>query len=243
MNNPWHLGMLCAFDTETTSAKPETARIVSACIAYVDGSGKIPPESQEWLIDPGIDIPPDVTAIHGITTEHAREHGQLPARALLEISGELLRSSAALIPVIAFNAPFDFTLLDRETRRHGLEPFGPELENAKGVIVDPYVIDKAVDPYRPGKRTLANVAGHYGVRAEGAHSASGDAITAARVAWKIAADYPHIGNMSPTELHAFQVKAKRKQAASLREHFRKQGKSEPVYDSWPLHPWSAEEAA
>src|SRR5579875_771952 len=164
VSEPWHLGMLCAFDTETTSADAETARLVSACIAYVDGAGKIPPESRGYLIDPGVDIPADAVAVHGITAEHAREHGEKPGPAVREIAGELLRAAAAGIPLIAFNAPFDLTVLDRETRRHGLEPFGPGLEAARGLVVDPYVLDKALDPCRRGRRTLAALAGHYGVK-------------------------------------------------------------------------------
>ncbi len=235
MSEPWHLGMLCAFDTETTSADAETARLVSACIAYVDGAGKIPPESRGYLIDPGVDIPADAVAVHGITAEHAREHGEKPGPAVREIAGELLRAAAAGIPLIAFNAPFDLTVLDRETRRHGLEPFGPGLEAARGLVVDPYVLDKALDPCRRGRRTLAALAGHYGVKAGQAHDAAGDALTAARVAWKIAAAYPHIGRMPPAGLHAFQVQAKQWQAASLRDYLRRSGSGgQHVDESWPL---------
>lgn len=243
VNSPWHLGMLCAFDTETTGADPESARLVTACIAYVDGTGKIPPEPRNYLIDPGCEIPAEAAAIHGITTEHAREHGEQPGPAVHEISGELLRSAAALIPLIAYNAPFDFTVLDRETRRLDLKPFGPEMEDAKGLVVDPYVIDKAVDPYRKGRRTLGAVAEFYGVKADRAHDAAGDAITAARVAWKIAHRHPHIAAMSPTELYAFQVKAKRDQARSFRDYLRRQGSTEQVDESWPLRPWTREAAA
>jgi DNA polymerase III subunit epsilon len=238
VTDPWHLGMLLAFDTETTSADPESARLVTACISYVDGAGKIPPESRDWLIDPGCEIPADATAVHGITTEHAREHGVQPPGAVRDIAGELLRSAAAGIPLIAYNAPYDFTVLDRESRRHGLDPFGPELETAKGFVVDPYVIDKALDPYRKGKRTLSAVAEFYGVRIDKAHDAAGDAVTAARVAWVIASRYPHIGRMSPTELHAYQVRAKRDQAMSLRAYLTRQGKEEQVDGSWPLRAWT-----
>jgi DNA polymerase III subunit epsilon len=243
VTDPWHLGMLCAFDTETTGPDPESARLVTACIAYLDGTGTIPPESRTFLIDPGCEIPAEATAVHGITTEHARQHGEQPPGALRDIAFELLRSAAALIPLIAFNAPFDFTVLDRETRRHDLEPFGPELETAKGLIVDPYVLDKALDPYRKGKRTLGATAEHYGVRIDKAHDAAGDAITAARVAWMIASRYPHVGRMSPTELHAYQVRAKREQAMSLRAYLGRQGKEEQVDGSWPLRAWTEEAVA
>lgn len=238
MNAPWHLGMLCAFDTETTSADPEAARLVTACIAWIDGSGNTPPASRDWLVDPGCDIPEQATAIHGITTAHARENGTPTVTALPEITGELTRAASALAPVIAYNAPYDLTVLDRETRRHGMPAFGAELDAAKATVVDPFVLDKALDPYRKGSRKLTDVAAHYGVRAGEAHTAAGDAITAARVAWKIASAYPHVGGMSLTELHAFQVKAKAQQARSFQDYLRRTGSAEVVDGSWPLRAWA-----
>jgi DNA polymerase III subunit epsilon len=86
MSTPWHRGVMCAFDTETTGPDPESARIVTACVVHVDGSGEMPPEAQAWLIDPGTDIPAEASAIHGITTEHARANGQAPHVALDEIA-------------------------------------------------------------------------------------------------------------------------------------------------------------
>ena len=57
MSEPWHLGIMAAFDVESTGPDPESARIVTACIVHVDGSGQIPPQPQTWVIDPGIPIP------------------------------------------------------------------------------------------------------------------------------------------------------------------------------------------
>lgn len=240
---PWHLGMLCAFDTETSGTDPESDRLVTACLAWVDGSGQKAPEVREWLAWPEVEIPEAATAVHGITTEHAREHGFPSALVADEVASALVRSAAAGMAIVAFNASFDLTLTDRETRRHGLDPLGPGLEEAKALVVDPYVLDKALDPYRKGKRTLADVAAHYRVRQEGAHTASGDAIAAARIAWKIAALYPHIARMTATELHAYQVQKRQEQAASFRDYLRRQGRDEPVDGSWPLRPWDLEAAA
>lgn len=242
MSEPWHLGVLCAWDTETTGPDPEDARIVTACVAYVDGSGAMPPQSATWLIDPGCEIPAAATGVHGITTGHAREHGEPASAALRDISGEIVRAAAAGTPVIAYNAPFDFTVLDRETRRHNLDPFGAAFEDARGIVIDPHVLDKHLDPYRKGSRKLAAACACYGVRMDGAHDAAADAIAAARVAWAIARRYPHIGAMPLGELHALQVKAKARQAASYQEFLSKQGKTEIIDRSWPLKPWTEEAA-
>ena len=239
---PWHLGVLLAFDTETTSADQETARVVTACAVHVDGSGAMPPEADSWLIDPGCEIPEEATAVHGITTKHAREYGKPPAGSLKDISGTLVRSARAGIPVVAYNAPYDFTVMDRETRRNDLDPFGEAFAAAGGIVIDPYVLDKHVDPYRKGSRTLASACDVYRVRIDGAHDAAADAIAAARVAWRIAVKYPQIGAMTLPELHDLQVKAKAEQAASFQDYLRRQGKPEVIDGTWPLKPW-AEAAA
>lgn len=235
--------MMCAFDTETTGTDPEQDRLVTACLAWVDGSGRKAPEVREWLAWPGVEIPKGATDVHGITTEHAQEHGLPSFQAVGEIADSLLESAAHEVTIVAFNASFDLTLTDRETRRHGLDPLGPGLEATKALVVDPFVLDKALDPYRKGKRTLADVAAHYKVRQEGEHTASGDAIAAARIAWKIAALHPHIARMTATELHAYQVQKKQEQAVSFRDYLRRQGRDEPVDGSWPLRPWDLEAAA
>lgn len=233
----WHTGMMLAFDVESTGPDPETARIVTACAVHVDGSGTIPPEAETWLIDPGVEIPEEAAAIHGITTGHAREHGEQPAPALNDISGALVRSARAGTPLIAFNAPYDLTVLDRETRRHGLEPFGDAFPFA-ATVIDPYVLDKALDPYRKGKRTLTAMCEHYGVRIDGAHDAAADAIAAARVAWRIAQAHPQIGSMLLPELRDLQVKAKAEQSRSFQEYLRRQGKTDVIDGSWPMRAWT-----
>ena len=62
------------------------------------------------------------------------------------------------IPLVVYNAPYDLSLLDRECRRHRVEPLG-----YPHPVIDPLVIDKAVDRYRKGKRTLVAAAERYGV--------------------------------------------------------------------------------
>lgn len=245
MSNGWHLGMLASFDTESTGVDTESDRIVSACIAHVDGTGSGAPVVREWLVDPGIEIPESAVKVHGITTEQARAEGMSPAPAVAEIADELLRAAGAFspVPLVVYNACYDLTLLDREARRHGLEPFGAALDDARALIVDPLVIDKALDPYRKGKRRLADVAAHYGVKAGEAHSASGDALTAARVAWAIANRNPSIARMTATELMAWQAKARREQARSFEDYLRRMNDYRPVDGSWPWTPWAEKAVA
>ena len=78
-------------------------------------------------------------------------------------------AKAAGIPVVAYNAPYDFSLLKYEALRHGIEPI-----IAPAPVIDPLVLDKAHDRYRKGKRTLEVVAAHYAVSLVGAHDAAAE---------------------------------------------------------------------
>lgn len=85
----WISGPLVAFDLETTGTDVETDRIVTAALVRLDPDGAVS-EERTWLLDPGVAIPEQASAIHGISTAHAREHG-VPAAAAIE---EITRSVA-----------------------------------------------------------------------------------------------------------------------------------------------------
>jgi DNA polymerase-3 subunit epsilon len=224
---PWWEGPLVGFDLETTSPDPETARIVTACVV-VDTPGESP-TVLEWLVDPGMDIPEGATAVHGITTEHARAHGVTPRRAITDIL--LLLVGDIRIPLVAFNACYDFTVLDREARRHGLLPLVPY------PVIDPYVVDKQVDKYRRGSRKLTDVAAHYGVTLDDAHNATADALAAVHVARAIATRTPG-APADAQALHDAQILWRAQQSATLQDYFRRTKDQNATVDgSWPLIPW------
>ena len=235
----WHEGPLAGFDLETTSADPETARIVTAAIV-VRGEGRAP-ETLTWLVNPGIDIPAEATAVHGITTERAQAEGMDPVRAAEEISCKLAGLVLDGLPLVIYNAPYDLTVLDREGRRNGIAPFGDVLNGCAGTIIDPFVLDKYVDQYRKGKRTLSAACDFYKVTLDGAHDSSFDALAAMRVAWKIAVTYPSIATMTLTGLHDLQEKAKAEQAASFQDYLRRQGKDEVIDGAWPYKPFGGDQ--
>lgn len=232
----WHEGPLAGFDLETTGPDPETARIVSAAIVVRGGVRKA--ETLTWLVNPGTEIPAEATAVHGITTERAQAEGIDPARAAEEISCKLAALVLDGLPLVIYNAPYDLTTLDRESRRNGVVGFADVLTGCSGCVVDPFVLDKHLDTYRKGSRTLEAACRHYRVTLDGAHDASYDALAAMRVAWKIAVTYPHIAAMTPAELHALQVRAKASQAASFQDYLRRQGKPDVIDPSWPFRPFA-----
>lgn len=233
----WHHGRLAAFDIESTGVSPEEDRIVTATVSVVGGDA--PVDSVSWLADPGVEIPAGATNVHGITTEMARAEGREPAAVVDEITTMLEREAHKGVPIVAFNARYDLTMLDREARRHEVEPLVERVPADALFVVDPLIIDKQLDKYRKGKRTLTAVCENYGVTLSDAHAADADAIAAARVAWRMGEKFEELG-VPLDELHRQQVAWAAEQAASLEEYFRSQGRNEAVEQAWPIVPLGAD---
>ncbi|MFD8545610.1 3'-5' exonuclease [Streptomyces sp. NPDC059649] len=232
----WHLGRLVGFDLETTSPDPLTARIVTACV--VSCGGGQPTESRTWLTDvDGEPIPDGAAAIHGVTTEKAQAEGVDLWAAVGEILDALSDAAMEGLPVVAMNARYDLTLLDREAQRYGMTPLCQRRGRLR--VIDPYVLDKHVDRYRPGRRTLTHLCQHYQVPLDSAHSADADALAACRVAWRQGTLYPQLAGMSLDELHEAQIGWAAEQAASLQAHFRETDPEATVEGAWPIIPRQA----
>ncbi|MFC7401996.1 3'-5' exonuclease [Citricoccus sp. GCM10030269] len=223
---PWHQQIRVGFDLETTGRDPEEARVVTASLVVVDPHGTLAAE-YEWLVDPGIPIPEESAAVHGVTTERARAEGMPADVAIIEIADTLRDFFDAGIPVIAFNACYDFTVMDRELARRGLEP----LQNQW--IIDPYVIDKQVDKYRKGKRTLTDVCAFYQVPLLDAHTSAADSLAAVGVADRLALKYAAL-QVQMAQLHALQVRWKAEQAASFQDYLRRKDPSAVINGDWPV---------
>jgi len=226
---PTWLGRIGVFDLETTGVDVSVDRIVTAHVGILDAKGR-EIAARSWLADPGVAIPDGAAAVHGVTTEHARAHGRPAREVVTDVAASLRSLFSQGMPVVAYNASYDFSLLTHECLRHGIPPL-----ETPGPIIDPLVIDKAVDRYRKGKRTLEVVAEHYGVPLDGAHEASADAIAAGRVAQAIARNFPLASTAH--ELHTQQIGWARSQAESLTDYFIRIGRIEPeeaLDGTWPV---------
>ncbi|QTX04736.1 exonuclease domain-containing protein [Agromyces archimandritae] len=225
---PW-AASLAVFDLETTGIDHETSRIVTAHVGVLDAAGRVA-HQHGWLIDPGVEIPPGATAVHGITTERARAEGMPPPAAVAEILGVLGQARADGAAITAYNAAYDLTILDREAARYGLAGLGDPAP-----VVDPYIIDKAVDRYRRGKRTLAATSAHYGVELETAHDAGADALAAGLVAQAIARAFPELAELDAAAMHARQIAWSREQAESYQAWRRANGSPDFTASGvWPV---------
>lgn len=233
------------FDTETTGVDVENDRIVSAYVALVAPNGEII-ESNSWLIDPGIPIPDEAAAVHGYTTERIRAEGDPDVASSIRLLANTLASTRRH-PLVVMNAPFDLTLLDREVRRHRAGIVDPE-SGPEGLwwwpepVLDPLVLDKAIDPYRRGKRTLTALCEVYGIQLEQAHAAESDARAAGALARilleQTLAKAGDDGTVTLEDVHRWQTAWKSRQQDSLRDYFIREGKldaAQTVRGDWPIY--------
>jgi DNA polymerase-3 subunit epsilon len=205
---------------------------VTAFVGVLDPSGELI-ESRAWIADPGIEIPEAAANVHGFTTERARAEGRPAAEVVPEIVERLGELFAEGTPVVAYNAAYDFSLLHHDAIRNGVTP----LDTPKP-IVDPLLIDKQVDTYRKGSRTLQAACDLYGVDLGSAHDSEADSVGAGRVFKALQAKFPSAPEMllSPDELHDAQIGWAKAQAESFAKWLATKGEtSRRVGDGiWPV---------
>lgn len=218
---------LAAFDIESTGVEVTRDRIVTASIVTIDGA-KV--NTDEWLLDPGIDIPDGAAKIHGVTTARARLEGSDYDEGYCAISDRLQTVWAQGHLVAIMNAAFDLSLMHWEGKRLD------EPEMVVGPVLDPLVIDKHLDPYRRGRRTLTALCEYYGVRQTDAHQSTGDSLAAARLAYRMVR-LPQLADHTVDTLMTAQAQWRAEQQESLHTYFLRQGNHEAaatVSGEWPV---------
>lgn len=177
-------GRALAIDIESTGVDVHSDRIVTACAALIEG-GRVMFQ-RDWLVNPGVDIPQGATDVHGVTTEKAHADGIPAEQGVREFANAVRYALDAGYALVAFNAAFDLSMLNAECERYGLGLLEEHCGRKVARVVDPLTIDRAVDRFRKGGRTLGDVCGHYAIVLEDAHTADADAVAAARVAYRLA---------------------------------------------------------
>ncbi|MDO5751071.1 MAG: exonuclease domain-containing protein [Rothia sp. (in: high G+C Gram-positive bacteria)] len=219
------------FDLETTGVDVKTARIVTASLLLVNPDGSIERAGQ-WLVNPGIEIPEGAAAVHGITTEYAREHGMPADKAVWDIAGALGSLFLDGIPVVAFNAAYDFSVMHYEMLRYNIK----DGQLPPGFILDPYVIHKHVIPRKRGNRRLETLAAEHGIALDNAHASRDDALAAERLLDVLARRFPQELDIPLDQLHQNQIAWEAQQAADFQAWIRtKPGRENEIIESgWPI---------
>jgi DNA polymerase-3 subunit epsilon len=101
------------------------------------------------------------------------------------------------------------------------------------------VLEKRINKFRKGGRTLSIHCEDYGIPLTEAHDADADALAAARLAWKLGRIHAELGAYDLPTLHEDQIIWADEQGRSLQEFFDREGKDEKVQTVWPLVPYAA----
>jgi len=84
-----NINQIAVFDLETTGLDLANSKIVTACVAVIDSAGNLVGQAQEWLANPGIEIPSVAASVHGVTTEYAIANGRPLGEVVAEINAKL----------------------------------------------------------------------------------------------------------------------------------------------------------
>ena len=152
---------LVFFDLETTGINPAKDRIVQISLLKVYPDGK--EELNTFLVNPQMPIPPQASAVHGITDEDVKN-----APTFSEIAGDII-TIIKDADIAGFNSNrFDVPMLAEELLRVGATDF----DFTKTRFIDVQVIYHKKEP-----RTLAAAYKFYtGNELQEAHSADADTI-------------------------------------------------------------------
>lgn len=219
---------MAAFDIESTGVNAYADRIVTASVVHIDGA-KV--TDHEWLLSPGIEIPQGAIDVHGISNERAQSEGQDYATGYAEIRDALDHVWKSGRIVAGMNLAYDYSMMHYEGLRLGYPEFVP------GPTIDVLVVDKHLDRYRRGPRTLTALAETYGVRQDDAHQSTGDCLTAARIAYRMLRRNPTLAALEPDEAMQLQQQWRAQQQDSLRAYWQGQGDERwrDVSSDWPVH--------
>jgi len=148
-----------AFDLETTGIQPQEDGIVEiGAVKFVEGQ---PAADFCRLVNPGMPIPADAKAVHGISD--ADVAGEPPIQdvmgAFTEYCGDL--------PLVAHNAKFDFKFLEASVKR-------TKCKAPTGAVLDTYGLAKKVFPGMINYR-LETLTKHFDFPSTVFHRASEDA--------------------------------------------------------------------
>lgn len=185
---PWQSLPVAVIDTETTGKDPGRGdRIVEiGVVLFVQGEVQ---ETFNTLVDPGIAIPAEASAVHGIKDSDVK--GKPTFEAVAPRLREILSKS---VPA-AYNAGFDRAFVRAEFRRAGHSAGkGTKYPPALRITcdwIDPLVWARALQSGTRGFK-LGEVAARLGIDLSNAHRATDDALAAGKVLYALLRDEPSL---------------------------------------------------
>lgn len=170
---PWHTLPIACIDFESTGPDPETCMPVE--IAVVRFEGGEPVARANVLVNPGIPIPAEASAIHGITDDMVM--GAPDMREALRVV-DFARLVAGAWPCGYNGQTFDRVILQRFVTSHEYAATHPD-----AVWLNPLIVVRHLDKWEKGsgRHKLTAVCERWGIPLEDAHRATADAEATGRL--------------------------------------------------------------
>ncbi|HVA09370.1 MAG TPA: exonuclease domain-containing protein [Acidimicrobiales bacterium] len=230
----WAAREVLGFDFETTGVDRFNDVPVSYALVSVV-AGDVAATTAE-LVDPGRDIPAGATEVHGISSERARAEGIPLGNAVMKVADAVIAASQRRVPLAGMKLDYDLTILDTQLRQ--LTGVGLVERGWCGPVLDAVVLDRHLDRFRAGSRTLGSLCNYYGVDIGNAHDATADAVASVRVLIALSARYKEMRDTEPPSLHELQIEWHQDWARSYDEWRFSRGMApmDPRDYVWPVAP-------
>ncbi len=210
------------FDTETTGLNAQKDSIVSASLVLRYANKNTHDDVRyECIIKPFTQLNTAAAAVNGFTQDYLQEHGEDGSTALEEILKIIAKAQNNNIPLLAYNAPFDVSMLQENSKHYNLIGLGARLRPATKtdlLIADPLVMDRVLSK-RPGRRNLSTVSNYYGVIPEGNfHNALADTVATTDLMQAMVKNYTILQNLQLKDLMTWERTNHKQWAQNAREH-------------------------
>lgn len=220
---------MVGLDFETTGVDPFTDRPVQIGLVYSPGRG-VYETVMDKIVDPEMDIGEEAASIHGISNAIAKERGQSLQGQITMLLTHLNGYRDLGVPLVIYNAPFDWTMLKAQASEWGLESFLYEMP-----ILDPLVWSRAVHRYKKGGHGMGEILEMYGMEnPPGRHDAADDARMAIQLARAIPVKHEQLSRQSIPGLQPIQQFLFADKAIDFQAYLRKERDPQAFIDrGWP----------
>jgi DNA polymerase III subunit epsilon len=228
-HNYWANKSFVAFDTETTGLDFENDRMIQGALAvFLKGQNVW---NWDWLINTRKESSPEALGVHGISDELRYTTGTDAKSVCLHLRALFCRMRDRNSPLVAFNAPFDFSMVRAEFKRFKINM------DWKGLhVIDPLTIDrhyqKNVPVFTAPFMRQVEMAARYGVSAP-THNALDDAICTGHIALAQTLHHSAIRTASPIEMDRRQAQWHQEWAAKVTAFTNKKGLEWSI-PAWPF---------
>jgi DNA polymerase-3 subunit epsilon len=174
----WRELKIALLDVETTGRDASVDRVVE--LGIVIGQGGQVVARHNWMINPGIPIPAEVQAIHGISDADVKDSPRFE-----QVAQDIAKALEGCLPA-AYNAPFDKAFVLAELSRAKVSGSAPGVRREVEWL-DPLIWAREIQSNEKS-RALGDVAARLGIKLENAHRAQDDAEAALMVFYALGKD-------------------------------------------------------